>query len=237
MKGLKPSMKTLKLLENHGLLDPVKLNYLIDLHEKKPEAITQLLKDSGMEPMDIDLKGEETYKPSTRTVNDKDLVLDDVLASIKGSEHYNKTLTVIADEWDDESRATILADPAIIRTINGHMQNGIYDQVANAVTYQRTLGNLQGVSDLEAYQQAGAHMMENNLFTSNGKASSDNQGDQGSKRPGETKETAAQKEARLKKKKGASPSRRKAASKKEKEDFNPLGMSDEDFAKHTNMSL
>jgi hypothetical protein len=237
MKGLKPSMKTLKLLENHGLLDPKKLNYLIDLYQKKPEAITQLLKDSKIDPMDIDLKGEEEYAPENRTVNDKDLVLDDVLAGIKGNKNYNRTLTVIADDWDEASRATILADPTIIAKINGHMEAGVYDQVADAVTYQRTLGNLQGVSDFDAYQQMGDYMMTNDLFKSNGVKQSDAQGDQDTKPPKGKKETADQKSARLAKKKGASPSRRKKVPKKEEKDFNPLGMSDEDFAKHTNMNL
>ena len=236
MKGLKPSIKMLKLLENNGLLDPTKLNYLIDLHQKKPEAITQLLKDSKIDPMDIDLAGEETYAPEQRTVNDKELVLEDVLEGIKGNSTYQKTLTVIGDDWDEASRTAILADPVVIRTINGHMESGIYDQVADAVAYQRTLGKLQGVSDFDAYQQMGNYMMEKNLFTSNAAPTSDAQGDQGSQLPGEKKETAAQKQARLDKKKGASPSRRKKAPKKSEKDFNPLGMSDEDFAKHTNLS-
>ena len=37
--ALKPAMKQVKLLEKHGLLDEDKLNYLIDLANKKPEAI------------------------------------------------------------------------------------------------------------------------------------------------------------------------------------------------------
>lgn len=46
MAALKPAMRQMKLLEKHGLLDDEKLNYLIDLSNKNPEAIKQLLKDS-----------------------------------------------------------------------------------------------------------------------------------------------------------------------------------------------
>ena len=70
MAGLKPSLKVVKLLQKHGLLDSEKINYLIDLHDKKPEAITKLVKDSGVNPLEIDVDVDSDYKPETRTVSD-----------------------------------------------------------------------------------------------------------------------------------------------------------------------
>lgn len=234
MAGLKPSLKTLKLLENHGLLDETKLNYLIDLSLKKPEAITQLLKDSNIDPMDIDLKGDEDYVPNRRTVNDTELVLDEVLESISQTPSYNKTLTVLGDEWDATSRDTIAKNPEFIRTINTHMENGIYDQVANAVAYERSLGKLTGVSDFDAYHQMGSHMNENKLFQGMSEPGPQNQQkvDKSLKVP----ETPEQTKQRKERKHAASPTRRKKTPTGDKK-YNPLEMSDEDFTKINKLHL
>jgi len=233
MAGLKPSLKTLKLLENHGLLDPVKLNYLIDLSQKKPEAITQLLKDSKIDPMDIDLEGQEKYVPNQRTVNDTELVLDEILDSISHSPSYNKTLTVLGDEWDTASRAIIAKDPEVIRTINAHMENGVYDQVANAVAYERSLGKLTGVSDYDAYSRIGTYMHENNLFKTAAVPPRNPQKPE----PQKQGETAEEIEQRKNRKKAASPSRQNPAGVPDKSKYNPLEMSDEEFIKLNKLSL
>ena len=238
MAGLKPSLKTLKLLENNGLLDPEKLNYLIDLSQKKPEAITQLLKDSKIDPMDIDLNSEETYVPNQRTISDTEIDLDSVLDAISTSPFYNETLNVLGEEWDTASRETIAKTPEIIRTINTHMENGIYEQVSNAVAYERNLGKLLGVSDFEAYQRVGSHMAENKLFKApTGQKQSESNNHQNNQAPNAA-EIAEQIRQRKDRKKAASPSRRKKAPVAEdKSKYNPLAMSDEEFIKLNNISL
>jgi len=232
MAGLKPSLKTLKLLENHGLLDEAKLNYLIDLSQKKPEAITQLLKDSKIDPMTIDLETEQVYTPNQRTVSDTDILLDEVLDSISDSPTYSKTLTVLGDEWDANSRAAIVKNPEVIRAINAHMESGIYDQVAEAIAYERSLGKLVGLNDFDAYQRVGSYMHENNLFvgSANVKQTSANQTNT-KPAPQAKPESDAQIQERLNRKQAASPSRQQKTVVKDTTNYNPLEMSDEDFVK------
>jgi hypothetical protein len=238
MAGLKPSLKTLKLLENNGLMDPEKLNYLIDLSQKKPEAIAQLLKDSKIDPMNIDLADTKEYVPQHRSVSDTEILLDEVLDSISHSTHYNKTLTVLGDEWDAESRNLLASNPNVIRTINAHMENGIYDQVAQAVAYERSLGKLAGVNDYEAYQQVGSHMHENGLFvsatvpTTKGTTKSTTAADTQA-----SNAAALEAAARAERKKAASPSRAGKTTDDGKKDYNPLAMSDEDFVKLNNLHI
>ena len=240
MSGLKPSLKTLKLLEKNGLLDPEKLNFLIDLNQNNPEAITKLLQDNKIDPMAIDLDAENNYTPQNRSVSDKEIILDDVLDSISQSDFYNKTLTVLGDEWDDTSRNTIAENPDIIRTINLHMENGIYDQVSNAVAYERSLGKFLGVSDLEAYQQVGNHMDSNKLFTAPNGSPAQQQVDNNAQREADTqKQTRATRndEQRQSRKRAASPSRQKKTSVADNSNYDPLSMSDEDFIKLNKLSL
>lgn len=240
MSGMKPAMKTLKLLENHDLLDPAKLNYLIDLSMKKPEAIKKLLKESNLDPMDIDLDDANDYVPSNRSVNDSEIMLDEVLDNIKETPSYNRTLTVIGEEWDAPSRGIVAQNPEIIKTINLHMENGIYDQVANAVAYERSLGKLVGVSDFEAYQQVGQYMDENKMFTRPAAQNQqgqhhNNQNHQQSRQDSE--QNREEEAARKNRKKSVSNSRQKKAPVKDDQNYNPLEMSDEEFLKINKLSL
>jgi len=54
MAALKPNLKLMKMLENNGLLSEDKIGFLIDLEKKNPAAINKLVKDSGIDPMDLD---------------------------------------------------------------------------------------------------------------------------------------------------------------------------------------
>lgn len=232
MAGLKPSLKTLKLLENNGLLDHEKLSYLIDLSQKKPEAITQLLKDSKIDPMTIDLSDKETYVPPTRIVNDTEILLDEVLDSISSSPVYNKTLTVLGEEWDSVSRSAIAKNPDVIRAINAHMENGVYDQVVEAIAYERSLGKLSGVSDFDAYQRVGSYMHENNMFVGSANVNQTKDTQTQTKSATQPKpESDTQAQERLNRKQAASPSRQQKAVVKDTSNYNPLEMSDEDFVK------
>ena len=160
LAALKPIRRQVKLLEKHGLLDEDKLNYLIDLANKKPEAIQKLLKDSNIDPLDIDVKAESNYTPTQRRVSDTEIALDDVLTGIRETPTFQRTLNVVSKEWDESSQNTIATEPQIIATINGHMQDGTFDKVMQRVDYERNLGRLNGISDIQAYTQIGNMMAD-----------------------------------------------------------------------------
>ena len=65
MAALKPHLKLIKMLDKHGLMDESKLSYLIDLNGKNPEAIAKLVKDSGLDPMEMDENKADDYKPTS----------------------------------------------------------------------------------------------------------------------------------------------------------------------------
>ena len=71
MKTIAPHLKMGSMLEKEGLLDQVKLNNLIDISKKDPKAIAQLIKDSGIDPLDIDTDEEVGYKPNNYGISDK----------------------------------------------------------------------------------------------------------------------------------------------------------------------
>ena len=164
MATIKPALKVVKLLEKNGLLDENKLNHLIDISKKDPAAIRQMIKDSGIDPGDIDVNGDVDYTPQSHQVADAEIALDEVLDDIKSTPTYARTLNVVTTEWDKNSQSTIVANPHIIGVLNGHIGDGTFDKIMAEVNRARSFGQLQGIPDLEAYKQMGDYMHNQGLL-------------------------------------------------------------------------
>lgn len=226
MAALKPTLKMVKMLENNGLLDEAKLSYLIDLDKKDPSAIGKLVKDSGYDPLDTDPDSEAEYTPKTYTVDDKELALDAVLEEIQDTATYAKTIDVVSNKWDEASKQVLVENPEVIRAINSHMENGIYDTIQQEIERLNTFGHLPvGISNIEAYRMVGDRLNAEGKF---GGAPAPANAPQQDPAPQPARK---QQDAKLKSKKRAASSTKAKAPAKAKADFNPLAMSDEEFEK------
>jgi hypothetical protein len=236
MQALKPSMKIMKLLESNGLLDESKLGFLIDLDKRDPAAINKLVADSKLDPLDLSADKAAEYQQKTYTVDERELELDAVLTDLQTSVNYDRTLDVVANKWDAASKAVIAANPEILRVIDEHIANGVYDVTASRLEKERMFGRMKGVSDIEAYKQIADKLHQEGAFVElfNG----------GSAAVAKTTQPPAlvkQVPAKLSKadQDALDAKRRAAGSTKTTAtagtlpaaDFNPLNMSDEEFAK------
>ena len=229
MKGLAPNLRMMKMLDNNGLLSEDKINRLIDLDKKDPAAIAQLIKDSGIDPLELGGEGKDsTYQPKTYNVGDSEVELDAALDDISGTSSYQETLSVISTKWDESSRSAIVADPSIIGTINAHIDNGTFAQVTKVIDKERMLGRLNGVSDIEAYQLIGNQMQEKGQFAGQQQPAPENT-------RAEVKKKIVGKKAVdpkvLKDRKRAASSTKSSPGSTKKDSYDPLDMSDEDFMK------
>lgn len=228
MQALQPNLKILKMLENNGLLDQSKLEFLIDLDKKNPDAIKKLVGDSGIDPLDIDTT-DVKYKPNTYGVSDREVELDGILEEIRDTESFNATIDVVGNKWDEKSKQIIVNEPSIIKTINQHMESGIYQIVSEAVERERVLGRLNGLSDLEAYKQVGDAINARGGFAHlAGEAKAQPKVISSPSNVNRAKPTVDPKLASRKK---AASSTKSAPSTKKQDSFNPLSMSDEEFEK------
>lgn len=229
MAALKPQMKLLKMLENNDFLSEDKIGWLIDLGKKDPAAINKLVKDSGIDPLDLTAEKASTYKPNTYAVDDKQLDLDTVLEDLRDSPTYARTLDVISNKWDVASKQTVAQNPQLMRVVNDHMASGIYDLISTEVENARMLGRLNGMSDLEAYRYTGDAIQARGGFNHL----------VGSKpRPVApaapvivTPKPKAVEDDKLKDKRRAAGSTQPAAPTAAAKDYNPLALSDEEFSK------
>ena len=230
MAALKPNLKLMKLLENNGLLNEEKLSFLIDLEKKNPDAISKLIKDSGVDPLDLDASNAGAYKPTRHTVDDRELELDAVLDEIQETPSYTRTLDVVSNQWDASSKNVIANSPQVLKVINSHVQSGVFDLIVKEVEREKMFGRLSGLSDIEAYRQVGDAIQARGGF--------DHLAPQGQRI--QPKPAVVQPkpkmgdEGKRREKRLAAGASQPAAPSKGKGEFNPLALSDDEFSKVVN---
>jgi hypothetical protein len=162
MQAIAPHRKLLIMLENNGLLDESKINYLIDLDKKNPEAIKKLVKDAGIDPIDIDTQAENKYQPSNYRVSDDEANFINILDDLKQNQEGLETLRVI-NSWDATSKEAIFKDPSIMQTIHTQRENGVFQKISEEIERQKILGNINvNVPFLVAYKQVGDLLVKQN---------------------------------------------------------------------------
>ena len=165
LQELQPSRKLLMMLENNGLLDEGKLSFLIDLEKKNPEAIKKLVKEAGLNPMEMDVEAESTYQPGDHTVDDTTVdfrtALDDLRAQPKGQE----SLVLMNTTWDQTSKQVLWKQPALMKVMHEQIESGIYGVIDAEINRKRTLGQIpMNVPFLDAYKMVGDELAAKNAF-------------------------------------------------------------------------
>lgn len=165
MQAIAPHRKVLMMLENNGLLDESKLSRLIDLEKKNPDAIRALVKEAGIDPLDIDVQGESTYTPGNHAVPDEAVAFQTTLDEVSSTPDGQETVRQITASWDPESKAELWKDPSILGTIHQQRISGVYDRVVAEIERQRTIGAIPtNVSLLNAYRVIGERMTQVGAF-------------------------------------------------------------------------
>lgn len=165
MQDIAPYRKVLLMLENNKLLDEDKLSYLIDLDKKNPDAIKKLVKDSGIDPIDIDTEEESTYRTGNHRVSDEEAAFRGVLEELGSNPNGKETLQLINTQWDQASKEVLWTQPEVMQVIHEQKSNGIYDRIATEIERQRTLGMIPPqVPFLQAYKKIGDDLAQAGAF-------------------------------------------------------------------------
>lgn len=166
MEALKPSLKSLRMLDNNGLLSEDKISYLIDLSKKDPGAIQKLLKEANIDPLDLDTSSESTYQPGVHTVSDSEMAFHDTLTEVASTPEGKDTVSHINTHWDKVSKEQIYKEPVLLRIMNEQRANGIYDQITAQIERMKVFGNLDpSIPFIEAYRQAGDYLQQQGQLT------------------------------------------------------------------------
>ena len=166
MQDIAPHRKILAMLENNGLLDEAKLSFFIDLDKKNPEALKKLIKDSGVDPLDIDVSSEPAYQAGNHKVSDTEIAFRTVLEDLQSTSTGQETISVINSSWDQASKEELWKAPEIMATIQQQRENGIYDTISAEITRQAMLGKIPASTPfIQAYLTVGNELQTRGAFT------------------------------------------------------------------------
>lgn len=228
MQSIAPHRKILTMLEKNGLLeDTGKLSLLIDINKKDPEAIKKFLKDSGIDPQDIDTREESTYREGNHTVTDEEVTFRTALDELTSIPEGRETLAEINTKWDQASKEILWKQPDVMQLIHQQRENGIYALITTELERQQALGAIPAtVPYLQAYKKIGDDLAAAGKFAHIGQPAPE-------KKPAAshvaTRKLVPKKDANGDKANAASTSRN--AGRKAETVVNPLALSDDEFMK------
>lgn len=240
LQELQPHRKMLLMLQNNDLLNEEKLSFLIDLDRKDPEAIKKLVKDSGIDPMDIDVTQDPAYQAGNHQVSDEAVVFKEAIEELVAQDNGRETLTEINDHWDQTSKEAVWSNPEIMAVIHEQRENGIYPVIVAEMDRQKTLGKIPvGTPFIQAYKMVGDELVQSNGFAHLNVTSTtptDNSGAPAAQPAGNAQEPAAvavrvatPKSPVANDAKAAAASPTRSSPRKAEPFVNPLAMSDDEF--------
>ena len=160
LQRLSPHLKIVKMLEKEDLLDESKLNQLIDISKKNPQAIAKLVQDSGIDPLSIDPEEANKYVPNRYEISEEEFklqtVLDEVLQDPDGAE-----LLKGASNWDNKTKLDLQKAPEQLYALVEQKKNGTYDLITRELERQKLFNpQIAMMPFLDAYQAVGYQLLQ-----------------------------------------------------------------------------
>ena len=162
MQLMAPMKKVVQSLDN-AKIDEQELNFLIDVSKGDKEAIKQLLIKHKIDPLEIDLDGDNTYSPRNNIASDEDVEFNDTLMDIHDS--LPRIQEILNNTWDDNSKKAILKDPRLMRALHEEVQMGRFDEVQKRLEAEKTFGRYKSISDVDAYIDLVSKMEQERMKT------------------------------------------------------------------------
>ena len=162
MQEIAPWRKSISAMKEAGLSQD-DMNLAIDVLKGNKDAITEVMKRTGIELDALDYVDDEDkadYVPNQYGKDESQLAIEDVVKEISIDPEYKITQQVVDNQWDGNSRVALAENPTMIKGLHQDIKNGVYDQVAPMAFKMKALDGGQ-LSDLEYYVKAGQEFYAN----------------------------------------------------------------------------
>lgn len=152
MQTIKPWRKTIDAIEGAKLTHE-DVSLMIDVLKGDKGAITEVLKRTGTDTLELDTEGESTYTAKDYGRDDSALAIKDIVDDISRDEEYATTHSILSKEWDDASWNTMAQNPEMIRLLHTDVKSGMYKTLQPLAEKLKVYdGGKQ--SDLDYYKKA-----------------------------------------------------------------------------------
>lgn len=151
MQAIKPWRKTIDAIEGAELKHE-DVSLMIDALKGDKEAITEILKRTSTDALDLDLENS-TYVAKDYGRDENALAIKDIVDDISRDTEYETTHNILTKDWDDKSWGEMSQDPEMIRLLHVDVKNGMYNKVQPIAEKLKVYdGGKQ--SDLDYYKSA-----------------------------------------------------------------------------------
>jgi hypothetical protein len=153
IKPLRLAGKTLEkagIIEN-GMLNEEALNRMIDFNNGNLDVVKQRLKELEIDPLDLELD-EVDYRASNHVVSEQDMVIDDIQRELTERGTAGAVINAL-ESMDAGSKQYFIQNPKDLLAIEQDIQSGAYEKINSVIQYEKSLGRMNNLSDIEAYIQ------------------------------------------------------------------------------------
>lgn len=156
MRDFKPVKPLIATLEKAGLLvngevDEARFMRLLDIENGNKDAFAQIMKEKEIDPLDIEVDSVN-YSPTETMVSEQSIEIQEVERELINRGSVDSVISEL-DKLDDRSKQFFNETPSNLLKLDDDIKSGLYEKIMGAVQYEKSLGRLQGMSDMEAYIQ------------------------------------------------------------------------------------
>lgn len=152
MQAIKPWRKTIDAIEGAELTHE-DVSLMIDVLKGDKNAITEVLKRTGVDTLELDTEADSAYVAKDYGRDDSALAIKDIVDDISRDEEYATTHNILSKEWDDRSWNAMARDPQLIRLLHTDVKSGMYKTLQPLAEKLKVYDGGQK-SDLDYYKQA-----------------------------------------------------------------------------------
>ena len=136
------------------------VNFMANYKDNPKEAAMQLLKDNGIDPLDVDL---DTVNRTAKdySVSDNEVQMREVVEEIGESPIFPQVKELLTNKWDAESTKIFFDKPEMVKQLHAEMtpmkegEKSIFELVSPIAEKMKMFGDAR--SDYEIYMEARAN--------------------------------------------------------------------------------
>jgi hypothetical protein len=158
MQNIKPWRKTIDAIEQ-AELNHDDVNLMIDVLKGDKNAITEVLKRTGVDTLELDTEEDSAYVAKDYGRDDSALAIRDVIDDISRDVEYATTQNIISKDWDEKSWNVMAGKPEMIRLLHTDVKSGMYAKL-QPIAEKLKVYDGASQSDLDYYKEAAQQHYE-----------------------------------------------------------------------------
>jgi len=128
MQAISKYKKAYMIMDKQGLSDE-DISLLAEAKSGNKDAIATLIKQAGIDPLELDDGPSENYRPGALVPSDVAVQIEEVQREISADPEYAVTSNIVNNVLDERSQDMLVQNPNLIRGIHEDIKSGAFQYV------------------------------------------------------------------------------------------------------------